>query len=347
MQASLARWAVVTSCLLGSLGCQSAKPSWWPGQKPVYSSSSSTPPPAVQQQQQQQYAQQQQAPGYDPASYAQNGAGAATGGYPPNAYQIGNNNPQDPYGMSGMQGAAAGNAYNHGYSQTQQPNVGAYPEQYANGANPYAQSGGSMGGLADQQGATGYQQAQGYQQPAANPYGSTGAAAGYNMRTADARTAGAPGYQTGGAYDTTNYGGAPATDPGQYNPTAASGQTPAMPSEQSYPANNNWQPGNTGYNPPGTTPYQVPGGAYGNDPNAAGQTDPGYRPGSTKDYAPSGTGAATTGGYGQPTTSAGAAAGVYNSGAGYSNAPASPNVDRYGRPIQQATNGYGDPTLQR
>lgn len=347
MQASLARWAVVTFCLLGSIGCQSAKPSWWPGQKPVYSSSSSNPPP-VAQQQQQQYSQQQQAPAYDPATYSQSGAGAATGGYPANAYPIGNSNPQDPYGVSGMQGAPAANAYNPGYSQTQQPSVGAYPEQYATGANPYAQSGASMGGFADQQSATGYQQPQGYQQPATNPYGAAGAATGSNVRTADARTAGAPGYQTGSAYDTTNYGGTPATDPAQYNPGATGGQSPAMPNEQPYPPNSNWQPGNTGYNPPGTTPYQVPGSAYGSDPNGAGQADPGYRPGNTKDFAPGSTGAATTGGYAQPPTSAGAAAGAYNSTAGYSNAPASPNVDRYGRPIQQATNnGYGDPALQR
>src|SRR5487761_444334 len=125
MQASLPRWAAVTFCLLGSVGCQGTKPGWWPGHKgPVYSQSSTTPPAAVTQQYQQpgqgqQYPQQ--APTYmDQAGQAAGSQGTATsyqsgaGGYP-----IGSANPQDPYGMAGTQPAPGANPYEQGYGQQQ------------------------------------------------------------------------------------------------------------------------------------------------------------------------------------------------------------------------------------
>ena len=367
MQASLARWAVVTFCTLGSLGCQSSKPGWWPGQKTIpYSQSSSAPPAAVQQQQQQQYPTP--ANGYiDQANAGQGGAANAyqqAGGYP-----IGNN-PQAGYG------AAANDPNPYGQAQQQQPMAGAYPENYPNTANPYAQPT-AMGGYADPQ--AGYPGSQGYGQAGGNPYGSTGAAPGYDpVRTADARQAAGGGYGTNSPYDPNTYGGGGGYPPqDQYNP-----QTPAAPvggypqtqspTEQAYPntggyqpggAGTGYQPGATGYNPPGTTQYQSPTGPYADQTaaaqTAAAQTDPHYRPGSTSDYSPTagaaGSAASTAAtGYGQPATTTAAAPGGYGNTARYPSttgtgaAPASPTVDRYGRPIQEAAGGYGtDGTMQR
>lgn len=343
MQASLARWAVVTFCTLGTVGCQSTKPGWWPGQKPLAYSQSSTTPPNVQQPQ--QYAQQQQqATGYtDPNSYNQ-AAGATAQGYPTGGYPIGSNAPaHDPYGAAAQQTAAGANAYSQGYGQTQQAAGGAYPEQYHNATNPYAQQGAGLGGYPDAQGATGYPSAQGYQQGGANPYGA--AQGGYSgVRTADARTTAAPGYNTGSPYDTTNYGAGAAQDPNQYNQPGVSGQPTGAPTDQQYQSAGSWQPGNTGYNPPNTTPYQMPNGQYPSDPSGAGQGDTPYRPGSTKDFGPTGATTPTTGGYTSPTTGA-AGAGYAAQGAYPGTAPAAA-VDRYGRPIQDSAMGY-DATMQR
>ena len=359
MQASQARWAVVAFCMLGSLGCQGTK-SWWPGQKPLAYSQSSPNPPAVQQAQQGHQTQPySQAPAYtDQASYGQTqGAAVAPAGYPTNGYPIGNANAQDPYGMAGQAGAGA----YPGYPQGQQQLQGAYPEQYSNTANPYAQPGAGMGGYADSQ--ANYAGNAGYQQTGAN---SVPGAGGYSARTADAR---AGGYSTNSPYDAT--GGAGAADPGQYNGAAGAGGPPVA-GDPYQPGQTGYQPGQTGYNPQGVAPYQPPA-PYHSDPNATGAGDAPYRPGSTKDYAPSG--AAATGDYGQPPAGAapagygntsayptGPAAGGYGSaspypstsaGTGSYGAPpaypstAAPAVDRYGRPIQQASGGYSDPTLQR
>lgn len=361
MQASLTRWVVVTFCTLGSLGCASNKPGWWPGQKTIpYSQSSTTPPAAAQQQPQQQYPTP--ANGYIDQANAggqtaiANNYQQAAGGYP-----IGSN-PQDPYGAA----ANGANPYDQAYAhQQQQQMAGAYPENYPNTANPYAQPG--AGGYVDPQAAGGYPGGQGYGQQGANPYGSAGAAPGYDpVRTADARQA-PGGYGTNSPYDASTYGGYQQQD--QYNsqtPAAPAGGYPQTqsPTDQSYPntggyqsggASNGYQQGAAGYNPPGTTQYQPPTGPYA-DQTSTAQVDAPYRPGSTKDYAAPTAGAASTAGtgYGQPAATTAAAPGGYGnpsrypSATGAGAAPASPQLDRYGRPIQEAAGGYGtDGTMQR
>jgi serine/threonine-protein kinase len=339
--------------MLGSLGCQSTKPSWWPGQKLAYSQSSPNPP-QIQQQQAQQAQPYQPAPSYmDQTGYGQpQGTAAPPAGYPSNGYPIGHANAQDPYGTAG-QTASGANAYPQGQPQ----GIGAYPEQYSGAANPYAQPGASTGGYPDAQ--TGYAAANpAYQQGGGNPYGATGATGGYNpTRTADARTAG--GYSTNSPYDGGGYGGAGAADQGQYNSAGAAGGPPIA-NDPYQPGHTGYQPGQTGYNPAGTAPYQSPAAPYRSDPNAAGAGEAPYRPGSTKDFAPGAAGAATTGDYGQP-PAAGAPAGYgngsaypatsapggYGGSSAYPNTPAAPAVDRYGRPIQQASGNTYDPTLQR
>lgn len=367
MQASLTRWAVVTFCTLGAVGCQGTKPGWWPGQKgPVYSNASSTPPAGVPQQappQQQGYMDQAN-------NYGQTGGAPA---YQPGAggYPIGNANPQDPYGMAGAAATPGSNPYDQAYAQQQQQATGAYPEQYPGGAASYGQPGAQQGGYADPQGAGGYGQGQGYQ-AGANPYGGAAANPGYDpVRAADARyQAGAPaggqgGYGTNSPYDAGGAGGYPAQDP--YNQAAPAGgyQQGAAPAEQPYqPGNTGYQPGNTGYAPAGTTPYQAPAGAYNGSTSGAGQVaDAPYRPGSTSDYLPTGSGAANTAaaGYSPAATAtsapaaatapAGYGAGAtarYPSTAGAGGSAASPQLDRYGRPIPESAGGYGnDANLQR
>lgn len=353
MQASLARWAVVTLSTLGAIGCQGAKPGWWPGHKgPVYSNSSTTPPAGLPQQpysQQQGQQQPQLAPAYmDQAAYGQPGAQGAQNGYSTaGGYPIGNANPQDQYaGAAG--GANAASPYDQAYSQ-QQPN-GAYPENYQTGAAP-------AGGYAGQP--AGYSQAQPYAQPGGNPYAGANPAGGYEQpRTADARyQAGAPGgYGTNSPYDTNAYNGGYSGQDPNIQPGAAAGgyqQTPAQADQQQQyqPGNTGYQPGNTGYAPPGVAPYQSPGGNYSTDPNATSQADPHYRPGSTGDYAPATSPAAATASNGfapaAGTGSAPASAARYpQAGAGpAADASAQQQVDRYGRPIQEATGPYG--TMQR
>lgn len=347
MQASLARWAVVTFCMLGSLGCQGTKPGWWPGKKSIpYSQSSSTPPAAVQQQQ-----YPTPAAGYmDQAGNQQTSQ---------NGYPIGNNQ-QNAYGAVAANGA---NPYDPAYAQQQQQAGGAYPDQYPNTGNPYAQSGAAGNGYGDPQ--------SGYSQAAQNPYGAAGAGGGYDpVRTADARQApgaagGAPGYGTNSQYDPNNNGGYPPQD--QYNPAAPAGGYPQGTSQPdpSYPQGNSgyqpgntgYQPGNTGYAPPGTTQYQPPTGPYA-DQTSTAQVEQPYRPGSTSDYSPAGAGAAGTAatgtapaGYGQPAAPTASAPAGYNNAARYPNTaaagpgnayPSSPAVDRYGRPIQEAAGSFGN-----
>lgn len=353
MQASIARWAVVTLSTLAAIGCQGTKPGWWPSRKgPVYSSSSTTPPSGLPQQGYPQQTGQQQpqlAPGYmDQAGYGQAGAQAAPNGYSTaGAYPIGNANPQDQYAASGG-AASAANPYDQGYAQ-QQP-AGAYPESYQTGAGP-------AGGYAGQP--AGYSQSQAYPPAGGSPYAGANPAGGYEQpRTADARyQAGAPGgYGTSSPYDTNAYGGGYSGQDPNAQPAAPAGgyqQSPA-PTEQPYqPGNTGYQPGDTGYNPPGMTPYQSPAGSYNPDPNATSQTDPHYRPGSTSDYAQAASPAATTASnaYGTPAGAGGApaSAGRYpqaGGGAGAGGFSAQPQLDRYGRPIQEASGPYGG-TMQR
>lgn len=350
MQASLARWAVVTFCTLGAVGCQGTKPGWWPGNKaPVYSQSSTTPPAGLPQQysqQQQAYPQQQQqqgypqTPGYMDAASAQ---GAQTGYQTAGAYPIGNGNSQDAYASA----ATGTTPYDHGYAQQQQQAAGAYPEQFQTGAG-VTQAGGAVGGY---QG--GYPQTNGYQQTGVNGYGAADPAAGYEQtRTADARyqTGGTQPYGTNSPYDPSgSNGGYSPQDPyGQGGAAAGYQQAPAQTEPQYQPGTTNYQPGNTGYAPPGTAPYQSPAGPYSPDPNATSQADPHYRPGSTGDYSPAGNAtatAATTGFGAAPATSnaaplTGAAPRYPQTSTGtatdsYQSQPA----DRYGR-TQDAASGY-------
>lgn len=353
MQASLARWAVVTLSTLGAIGCQGAKPGWWPGHKgPVYSNSSTTPPAGLPQQppySQQGQQQPQLAPAYmDQAGYAQPGAQGAAGGYSTaGAYPIGSANPQDQYaGMGG--GATGASPYDQAYTQ-QQP-AGAYPENYQTGA-------GAAGGYAGQP--AGYSQAQPYSAPGGTPYAGANPAGGYEQaRTADARyqAGAAGGYGTSSPYDTNTYNGGYSGQDLNAQPAAAAGgyQQPPTQTEQQYqPGNTGYQPGNTGYAPPGTAPYQSPGGGYSPDPNATSQAEPHYRPGSTSDYSPATSPAATTASTGlgsaTGTASAPAVGGRYpqtGGGPATDGYAAQPQVDRYGRPIQEASGAYGG-TMQR
>jgi hypothetical protein len=359
MQASLARWAVVTISTLGAIGCQGAKPSWWPGQKaPVYSQSSSTPPAGLQQYSQQQQYQQQQQQGYpqqspaymDQAAYGQNGAqnGYSTAG----AYPIGNGNPQDAYSTTGAP-TNGGTPYDQAYAQ-QQPG-GSYPENYQTG-------GAAAGGYAGQP--AGYSQGQGYPQPGGAGSYAAGTTAGYDQtRTADARyQQGGAGYGTNSPYDASGYnGGYSGQDPAMQPAGGAGSQQAAPQTDPAYqqpgstgyqPGATSYQPGNTGYAPPGVQPYQSPAGPYNPDPNATSQVDPHYRPGSTGDYVQAGSAAATT------------AANNYNPAAAPSTASANTSrypqtgagattdgsgqqpVDRYGYPLQDTSRGYGG-TMQR
>lgn len=327
MQASLARWAVVSLSTLGAIGCQGTKPGWWPGHKsPVYSNSSTTPPTGIPPQ---SYSQQQaqSAPAYDQSGYAQPGAQGAPGNYAAaNGYPIGNTNAQqDQY--AGMGGAANGaNPYEQQQYGQQQPN-GAYPESYQNGA-----AAGPGGGYAGQP--AGYSQTQPYAQTASNPYAAGNQAGGYEQPPAGAAPA---NYGTASPYDATGggYSQEPNTQPG------GGYQQPPAQNEQQY------QPGNTGYSPPGTQPYQSPGGAYNADPNAVSQADPHYRPGSTSDYSPAAAPATATtaaNGYAPP---AGGGGRYPQTGAGGPGGyPPQPPLDRYGRPTQEASNPYAG-TMQR
>lgn len=379
MHASLTRWAVVTFCLAGSVGCAGSRPSFWPWRKPTYSQSSQTapqlPPYAQQsgaygdQTANSQYQQQYPAPAYPP----QGGTQAAPAGY--NQGAGGNyNTAQDPYAAAGN---VAANGQAGGYDAYGQAAAGA-TDPYA-ASNPY-QTGVPAGGQAygnpaaaqqnyggqydyGQQNYAQQQQAYagqggGYQQQAANNYGAVGA----SNYTADSR---AGGYGAGSPYDATGAYGA--ADAGQYN---AGGQGQYAPAGQGATgaAGASWggsqgtggaattdpyqQPAAGGYNQPAGSQYQGSGAGYG-DANVA-QQDPRYRPGSTGDYVPTGgtaAGGAAGTGWGQTATGAGAtsAAASYNQSRYPStggSAAAATSANRYGGGAGTLNPDVNSPTVR-
>jgi hypothetical protein len=382
MRASQARWALVTLSMLGVTGCQSGRPSWWPGRSkmPPYSSSSTTPPPGAMQNQlpsaqatpygaegyqdPNQYAQQTSGVSGAPAdAYGANGYGAGGYGAQPGQDAYGNQTaggamPQNgPYNVEGYQqpaGGANGYAAGGGYG-------GASGGNYAAGQvdNPYvpAAAGSAYSNYQAQQPQGGYAapQQDGYaaQQTAGGGYADPGYQSGAAAGGAPAYTADSRSGQGQGGYDTApQSGGAGAQYGGNAN-YGAGGATPeqspySQPSDAAWsqgasaPGDTGYQPGATGYNPPGAQPYQSPAGNYQSDPNAS-QADPHYRPGGTSDYTPGATGA------GAATSYAGGAAGGYdNSGYGDPAATASrypsaaTSTSRY--PSAPTEDRYGRPT---
>lgn len=368
MHASLARWAVVTCCVAGSVGCAGSRPSWWPGRRPAYSQSSQAAPQLPP------YAQssggftdqtsnsQYPAPSYPP----QGGSPAAPAGYNQPAAN-GYNTAQDPYGQAG---AMAANQQTGGYDAYGQAS-GAAADPYAAG-NPYTAGAPTAQGYADYQGGQagyagqnyagqqpyGNQQNYGgqsgaYQQPAASPYG------GGASYTADSRAGG--GYSADSPYGTAGNYGAP--DGGQYNQAGqGAGQGAAWGAPQGGAATTDpgyQQPPAGGYNSqPAASPYQSSSNPYGD--TSVAQQDPHYRPGSTGDYSPS-SGAAASGaaaggtaagsGWGQAATATAGGAAYsqqrYPStgmGAGSGAAPAS--TERYGRGTSTLNPDVGSPTVR-
>lgn len=350
MHASLARWAVVTFCLAGLIGCAGSRPAWWPG-KPKYSQSSQNAPqlPAYSQQggvyDNQAANSQYPAPAYPPQGAAQ----AAPTGYG-QAQAGGYTAAQDPYNQAGNV-AANGQA---GYDQYGQPS-GAAADPYGS-ANPYAAAGqGYSDPAAAQQsygqqnygqqnyaGQSGYgAQGGGYQQPASYP----GGAAGGTNYTADQRAGG--GYGSDSRYDTGGYG---APDASQYNSGAqgagqGAGWGAASGASGAAPANANWpqsggagygQPATGGYGQPAASQYQGAGNPYGDATTA--QQDSQYLPGSTRAYGSPSTGA-STGGLSQASSATGGAAAGYTqarypstgASSGLSGGSTAASSDRYGR----------------
>lgn len=343
MQASLARWAIVSCSLVGMLGCAAGpKPSWWPGRKPNYSNSSTTPPQLPPP----NYGQQQ--PQYDPANgfgaaqnpaagqqYAGNGYPQGAGGYPPAGaagYGQGGYNPQD---YAGAQAPAGQPGYDPAYPQS----GGGYADPSYPTNNPYA----SAGQQADYQNA---QQAQAYPGQAgagyppatvSNQYVTGGAGAGAaagGMQTADSRYAAGVGAAGGGGYNTdSRYDPGNGQSAGQSSAWGAAGGSGAAAGGAGGAAADPWSgAANSSTYPPSTGGY----------PDAGGQQDPHYRPGGTGDYS---TPTAATG-----TSNAWSQGGSGGAGAGY-NAASSPypssagggaysgatgQVDRYGQPISGA-----------
>ncbi|HXT60470.1 MAG TPA: hypothetical protein VN699_17645 [Pirellulales bacterium] len=339
MRASTTRWALVTLSMLGLAGCQSGRPSWWPGRNkmPQYSTSSTTPPPAAPQytmpsSQVSPYGSEASTGQHDPSQYAQQTGGVAT-------------NPADPYGANNYAAtagqdpyaaAAAGGAVTpqsgmydvNGYQQQPAGGMNGYPSNanssYVAGqvANPYAPGGAPTGAGA-------YNDYQGQQSYGGAPFqGNAGADPAANVNyAADNRYA---DHGAGGArYDGAGAGGGYNTTPEQapYNPAGGAGWGQGQAPAGNPPADPGYRPGDTGYNPPGVQPYQSPGGQstggqyaggqYASDPN--GGADPHYRPGGTGDYS-TGAGAATNNGMagaaGNGGGSNGAAGGAWNGNAG-------------------------------
>lgn len=345
MQASLARWAIVSCSLVGMLGCASSpKPSWWPGRKPTYSNSSATPPQLPPP----QYGQQQ--PGYDPAAngfgangqnpaagqqYANNGYPQGASGYPPagaGGYSQGTYNPQD-YASGQASGGQPG--YDPSYAQSS----GGYADPSYSTNNPYA----TAGQQPDYQGT---QQAQGYPGQATGGYqpttvnnqyvtGGAGAGGAAGGMVADSRyAAGAGGAAAGGGYPTDSRYDAQSAGQGTAwgggaGAGAAAGGAAADP----------WQGGAAG-----SSTYPSSTSGY---PDAGTQQDPHYRPGGTGDYSTPTGAAGASNAWGQPSAggaganynatsatypSTAAGSGAYNGGFGATGQ----QVDRYGQPISGA-----------
>lgn len=327
--------------MLGLSGCQSGKPSWWPGSKKVqYSSASSTPPEGASQYSMPSagatpYGAQgdHSHGGYDPS----NPGGYSADGYGANNYAVA----ADAAGQNAYSNAAAG-GMNAGAPQNGPYDVGASYQQ-ATGAAPY--------GNAAAAGA-GYGAAGGYPPEAAgvgyNSY--AGGASGYPGGAADAYGAGqttnayASGQQYGdysaqqtGGYAAPYQGGAGADPAMQNNPYGA----PAAQVADSRAAAGDAGMGggrydgaanyNAGAYPatPETTPYgQGAGGGWGQ--GAAGQPpvgDTGYQPGQTG-YNPGDTGYNPAGvpPYQSP------AGGSYNSNPAANSDPAAGQAEPHYRP---------------
>ena len=379
MRASQARWALVLFSTLGLAGCQTGKPTWWPGRNktPAYSTSSTTPPAgAVQhplpssqaspygmegQQDANQYAAQQTsgvaggADAYGGNGYGANNYAAATGqdGYGNATAGVPQSGPYDNYqqpaggGYTGAAGGQVNNPYagagagGAGYNDYQAQQQGGYATQQTAGGYQTAGAGQTGGGY---QTAGGYQSAGGYQGGAA-----TEPAGGNPAYTADAR------YGQPQGYDNAAYSGANS----QYNTAGAGYVGGATTPEQSpysqasdaawsqgatTPGNTGYQPGNTGYNPPGTQPYQSPAGNY--NPDNGTQADPHYRPGGTSDYTPGAGGATNSAATSYAATAAGnsGAGGYADTGAATANRYPSATTSTSRYPSSPTEDRYGRPT---
>lgn len=335
MQASLARWAIVSCSLVGMLGCAAGpKPSWWPGRKPNYSTSSATPPQLPPP----QYGQQQ--PQYDPNGFGATQNPAAAQQYAGNGYPQGAGYPQGgaagypqggyPQDYAGAQAAAGQPGYDFN-----NPNVGAssYPESYPTN-NPYA----AAGQQADYQNA---QQAQAYPGQTAGGYpagtvnnqyvtGGAGAGAG-GMQTADSRYAAGAGAAGGGYNTDSRYDPGSGQSAGQGTAWGAGGSGAAAGGTGGTPADP-WNGASSSSTYPSSTGY----------PDAGAQQDPHYRPGGTGDYSTP-TGATGTSNAWSQGGSGGAGAGYNAANSAYPSTAAGGGaygatgpVDRYGQPISGA-----------
>ncbi|HVX64036.1 MAG TPA: hypothetical protein VHC19_25660 [Pirellulales bacterium] len=298
MRASTAQWALVTLSMLGLSGCQTGKPSWWPGRNKVqYSSASSTPPEGASQYnmpsaQATPYGAQgdHSHGGYDPS----NPGGYPADGYGANGYAVA----ADAAGQNAYSNAAAG-GMNAGAPQTGPYDVGSSYQQ-ATGAAPYgnAAAGGAGYGANAYQADAGAAAGAGYNAYSSGTSGYPGGAADAYGAAGQTATPYAAGQQYGdysgqpaGGYGTPYQGGAGA-DPAMQNnpygaPAAQMADSRAGAAGGQYDGAANYNAG--GYQgTPETTPYgqgaagQPPLGNTGYQP---GQT--GYNPGATG-YNPAG-----------------------------------------------------------
>ena len=300
MRASQARWALVIFSTLGLAGCQTGKPTWWPGRNktPAYSTSSTTPPAGAMQHplpssQVAPYGMEGQQDANQYAAQQTSGVAGADG-YGGNGY--GANNYAATAGQDGYGNAAAGvpqnGPYDGGY---QQPAGGGYGGATGGGYGAAATGGYAGGGQvnnpyagAGATGGTGYNDYQAQQQ---GGYGTQQTTGGYQTAGAGYQSSGG-GYQTAGGYQ----GGA-ATDPAGGNPAystadARYGQPQGYDNAASSSgANSQYNAGGAGYVGGATTPEQSPYSQASDAAWSQGATTPGntgYQPGATG-YNPPGT----------------------------------------------------------